>query len=498
MPAGLVRVVGLGPGRPSLITREALEAIEATPVRWLRTSRHPSAAAVPGARSFDYLYEQASTLEEVYAGIVDALVESATEEGSVLYAVPGSPLVAERTVELLIADDRVATEVLPGVSFAELAYLRLGIDPVEAGARFVDGRRFGAEAAGERGPFLVSHCDSPQVLSEVKLALGALADAEPNASVPELTVLQRLSLPDEVVAVLRWEDLDREVAPDHLTALWVPKLGASFAAEMVRLEDLGRTLRARCPWDRQQTHESLTRYLIEEAYETVEAIEELGPGGGGYEHLEEELGDVLFQVVFHSVLAAEEGHFTLADVARAVHEKLVARHPHVFAGAEAATPEAVAKNWEQLKRKEREKAGPGAGHGLPRSLPALLYAYKVQQKLASSGLDWQDVAGPLEKVSEELSELSALLGDRPSPGSAEAAREEVGDLLFAAVNLARHLKVDPEAALRQAVAKFRGRAEALEALAASRGLDPRQLDLASLDALWEEVKARQPLAGHER
>jgi tetrapyrrole methylase family protein/MazG family protein len=498
MARGLVRVVGLGPGRPGLLTREALDAIEATPVRWLRTNRHPSASALPGARSFDYLYEQASSLEEVYAGIVEALVRSATEEGPVLYGVPGSPLVAERTVELLRADGRVETEVLPGVSFAELAFLRLGVDPVEAGVRLVDGRRFAEEVAGERGPFLVSHCDSPVVLSGLKLAVGAVLDACPGVTGPELTVLQRLSLPDEAVFTLPWEDLDREVEPDHLTSVWVPKLAASFAEEMVRLEQLGRTLRARCPWDRQQTHKSLTRYLIEEAYETVDAIEELGPGGEGYEHLEEELGDVLFQVVFHSVLAAEEGQFSLADVARVVHEKLVGRHPHVFGDVEAATPEAVARNWEQLKRLEREKAGPGAGDGVPRSLSGLLYAYKIQQKLASSGLDWLDVAGPLGKVSEELAELSALLGDRSRPGFAEALRDEVGDLLFAAVNLARHLKVDPEGALRQAVAKFRKRAEALGALAASRGLDPSQLDPASLDALWEEVKASQQSGEQER
>ena len=155
-----VTVVGLGPGRPGMVTAESLLAIENTPVRWLRTARHPSAPTVPGARSFDYLYESAATLEEVYAGIVDALVESATSEGSILYAVPGSPAVAERTVELLRADPRVETVVLPGVSFADLAFERLGVDPLAEGVRIVDGHRFVPEVAGSTGPLLIGQCDS--------------------------------------------------------------------------------------------------------------------------------------------------------------------------------------------------------------------------------------------------------------------------------------------------------------------------------------------------
>ena len=185
---------------------------------------------------------------------------------------------------------------------------------------------------------LVGQCDSLQVLSEVKLAIGSVLDQVPAGDDgSEVTVLQRLGLPDEAVTVVPWDDLDRAVVPDHLTSVWLPRLAEPFAAEFVRLEELARTLRARCPWDRQQTHQSLTRYLLEESYEALEAIEELGPDGAGYEHLEEELGDVLFQVVFHSVLAAEEGQFALGDVARNVHDKLVGRHPHVFGDVEANT-----------------------------------------------------------------------------------------------------------------------------------------------------------------
>ncbi|MHB1498951.1 MAG: MazG nucleotide pyrophosphohydrolase domain-containing protein [Acidimicrobiales bacterium] len=354
----VVTVVGLGPGRPGLVTSEALEALRSAKARWLRTTRHPSASLVEGTRSFDYLYDSAASLEEVYEGIVQALVVSAASEGGVVYAVPGSPSVAERSVELLRADPRVRTEVLPGVSFADLAFERLGVDPLAVGVTIVDGQRFALDSAGRSGPLLVGQCDSAHVLSEVKLAIaGALEGMVQGGPPPEVVVLQRLGLADEAVFTVPWDELDRSVDPDHLTSIWVPELGAPFASEFVRLEELGRTLRERCPWDRQQTHESLTRYLLEEAYETLEAIEELGPDGTGYEHLEEELGDVLFQVVAHSVIAAEEGQFALGDVARRVHDKLVRRHPHVFGEVVANSAEDVSRNWEQIKRRERAERG---------------------------------------------------------------------------------------------------------------------------------------------
>ena len=490
--------MGLGPGRPGLITSEAMAAIGATPVRWLRTSRHPSAGAVPGARSFDYLYETAQSLDEVYGGIVEALVSSARADGSVIYAVPGSPVVAERTVELLREDDRVTAVVLPGVSFADLAFERLGVDPLAAGVRLVDGHRFAAEVAGLSGPLLVGQCDSLQVLTEVKLTIASVLDQLPAGhDGPEVTVLARLGLPGESVTVMPWHDLDRAVAPDHLTSVWLPRLADPFAAEMVRLEELGRTLRAKCPWDRQQTHQSLTRYLLEESYEVLEAIDELGTEGTGYEHLEEELGDVLFQVVFHSVLASEEGQFALSDVARNVHDKLVGRHPHVFGDVDAKTPEQVSKNWEQIKKKEKGRTS--TMDDVPRNLPALLYAHKIQSRAATVGFDWESAEGAIPKISEELAELSvAIAAAQPNPGSsarsevsAGAVREELGDLLFAVVNVARHLEVDPETALREATAKFRRRFGAVEALAAERGLELSMLDLAALDVLWVDVKAAE-------
>ncbi|HEX2699239.1 MAG TPA: nucleoside triphosphate pyrophosphohydrolase [Acidimicrobiales bacterium] len=464
-----VVVAGLGPAGPELVTAATTAAVGRIPVAYLRTTRHPAAIVAPAAASFDGLYDQAATLDDVYTGIVDALVEAAAgaPDGEVLYLVPGSPAVAERTVELLRADGRIVLGVLPALSFLDLAWDRLGVDPLAAGARLVDGRRFAEEAAGERGPLLVAQCDSALVLSDVKLAVD-----DPPAAV---TVLQHLGLPGESVREVAWDDLDRLIEPDHLTSLWIPTLAAPVGRELLRFAELVRTLRQSCPWDREQTHASLTPHLLEEAYETVEAIEHLDEPDG-VAHLEEELGDLLFQVYFHATLATEEGQFTLADVARGIHDKLVHRHPHVFGDVQADTAGQVVANWDRIKTAEKGRAS--VMEGIPSALPSLLYAAKVQRRAASLGFDWESVEGAYPKVSEELDELRE-----------EPSEEELGDLLFAVVNVARHLGFDPEAALRAATAKFRDRFTAVESLARARALDLNALDLAGLDALWEEVKS---------
>jgi tetrapyrrole methylase family protein/MazG family protein len=449
VPAAAVVVVGLGPAGPDLLTAAATAAIDRVPERYVRTTRHPAAAALPGATSFDAVYESAANLAEVYAAIVDALVEAAVSAGEVLYAVPGSPMVAERTVELLLADDRVDVRVVPALSFLDLAWARLGVDPVASGVRLVDGHRFAVEAAGERGPLLVAQCDSPHVLSDVKLAL------DDDAPGPDVVVLQRLGLPDESVHTVGWADLDRDVEPDHLTCLWVPAMAAPVAREVARFAELVRTLRQRCPWDREQTHQTLTRHLLEETYEVLEAIERLDGSAAAWDHLEEELGDLLFQVVFHATLGAEEGQFTLADVARGIHDKLVHRHPHVFAGVEADSVGQVVANWERIKQAEKGRAS--VMDGISPGLPSLLYAHKVQRKAASFGLD-PAVAG----------------GD-------------VGAELFRVVDRARRAGVDPEAALRATAGDFRRRFEAVEAAAAAKGVELSTADPATIRVLWDDV-----------
>lgn len=430
MTGRLPRVViaGLGPAGPDLLTAGTIAAIERIPHRVLRTGRHPAASAVPDAVALDHLYEERASFEEVYDAIVATVVARAEQHDEVLYLVPGSPVVAERAVELLLADARVETAVLPALSFLDLAWARLGVDPVALGARLVDGRRFATEAAGERGPLLVGQCDQPHVLSDIKLALD---------DGPAVVVLQRLGSADESVRTVPWDDLDREVSPDHLTSLWIPELAAPVAGELARFHELVRTLRAECPWDREQTHASLTRHLLEETYEVLEALDHVDEEAGtGFDDLEEELGDLLFQVVFHAVLAAEEGQFTLADVARGIHDKLHARHPHVFDPSPDEPGLAhLAAEWE--RRKVQEKGRASVMDGIPAALPALAYAAKVQKKAASQGVDWRELPGV-------------------DPASLEGR-------LLALVDEARTRGDDPETALRGAALRLRDAFMAVEA-----------------------------------
>ena len=246
------------------------------------------------------------------------------------------------------------------------------------------------------------------------------------------------------------------------------------------LEEIVRILRAPggCPWDAEQTHQSIRRNFLEEAYEAVEAIDEGSP-----EHLEEELGDVLLQVVMHARMEQEAGRFDLDGVADGICKKLIYRHPHVFGNVAVSGTGEVLSNWEALKRKEKGQAtNTDALEAVARALPALWRAEKVQKKARKAGFDWPDVSGALDKLSEELEELKTAAAEGTN------VAEELGDLLFSAVNAARFLKVDPEDALNGATDKFIGRFRKVEAQAAAQGKAMEDMSLEELDALWERAK----------
>ncbi len=472
-----IDVLGLGPAGPELITTEVRELLERGGPVFLRTTRHPSATGVEASGSFDHHYERAATVEEVYASIADDLVAVALAEGSIVYAVPGSPSVAERSVVLLSAHQSVRSGevelvVHPAVSFVDLAATRLGVDPVRSGVRLVDGEAFAVDAAGERGPLLVAQCWSQAILSEIKLAVESAPDRA-------VTVLHHLGLPDERIWDVAWDELDRSIEPDHLTSLWIPELAAPVARELVALDELVRTLRQRCPWDRAQTHGSLARHLLEEAHEVLDAIDSVASIDAAADedrdvdaetsavavgHLEEELGDLLFQVYFHANLAAEEGRFTLADVAHSVHDKLVARHPHVFGAGGDRTAEELASDWEAIKKKEKSRTS--VTEGIPATLPALAVAAKLQRKALAVGMVLPSVADDAARIAKGVAGLEADVHARPdrtgeavteAPSTTEVS--DVGELLFSLVNLSRILGVDPEGALASRVRRFRTEVE---------------------------------------
>jgi tetrapyrrole methylase family protein / MazG family protein len=252
-----------------------------------------------------------------------------------------------------------------------------------------------------------------------------------------------------------------------------------------------------CPWDREQTHESLRTYLIEEAYEVLDALE-----SGDADKFAEELGDLLLQIIFHSALASQAGRFDVSDVIERVHTKMVRRHPHVFGKDKAGTSAQVLKNWEQLKAEERRaerasksKSANGADKsaasslldGIPHTLPAVLEAYQVTRRAARVGFDWPDISGVLDKLREESSELQRAIAS----GNAAEVESEAGDLLFAAVNVARFLKFDPEIALKKTNRKFIARFKQMEAQAAAEGRKLADMNAAELDALWNRAKASE-------
>jgi tetrapyrrole methylase family protein / MazG family protein len=451
-----VVAVGLGPAGAELMSEATRTRLrEATTAR-LRTRRHPAATDFPDVASFDDLYDRAPDFETLYGWIADELVALAAADphDTVVYAVPGSPSVAERTVARLSARDDVDVVVVPAMSFVDLACAALRIDPVDAGLRLGDALDLPEQLRGP-GPLLLAQAHSTEVLADVALRVDTdLAERPPLA-----VVLHHLGLDDERVVELDVADLGSFADADHLTSVYLYQLRTAGDA-VDDLVDLMAELRARCPWDRVQTHGSLARYLQEESYEALDAIEALVQSldsttepqaqvDRAARHAEEELGDLLFQIVFHAHLAAEEGLFDLRGVADEVRAKLVARHPHVFGDAVASTPDAVAARWEDLKRQEKGRTS--VMDGIPDALPALSLMAKVRRKSLATGQPMPDRAALVAEVAAAVEELPtpASLPDDASIGRDGLATASIGRALEAICDLARLVGVDPEQALRE-------------------------------------------------
>jgi tetrapyrrole methylase family protein/MazG family protein len=357
--------------------------------------------------------------------------------------------------------------VYPAVSFVDLASASLGQDLgslqiCDATALRIDTWR----------PALIHQVYDRDLVSELKLQLLEFYPAD-----HRLTLLHNLGAPDEQISPVSLSELDRR-AYGYLDTLFIPALDPlDDLRRMDGLVEVVRRLHAPggCPWDREQTHASLRPHLLEESYEALEAID-----AGDAAALTEELGDVLLQVLMHAEVGARDGTFQLADVVEHIARKLIRRHPHVFGDATASSAEEVYQNWEQLKKTEKTRES--ILEGVPSTLPALAASQSIQGRARRVGFDWPDIEGPLEKLREEIGEFARA-------ATAPEREDEFGDILFVLVNIADHLGIDAEQALRGANAKFRRRFGAVEQLAAARGQDLKQLDLAGLDALWDEAKA---------
>ena len=510
---GVITIVGLGPGAVGHLSLETMQIMQSCEQVILRTAVHPTVAelAKQGVKysSCDDLYEAGASFEEVYNNVVSRVL-SAAQRGDVVYAVPGSPLVAEKTVVLLreqAKEQGLKLVIKPSMSFLDLAYVSLGIDPI-AGLRIIDAQDFGAIADAGQYPLMITQVYSQLVASDLKIAL-----MENLPDDYEICFLRNMGLPDEECRMVQLFELDRQPHIDHLTSVYVPPLGEDDAMpsgiiafgddeeeetampeEMVDtasfddvdiqpLVDVMRTLREPdgCPWDREQTHASIRSNMIEEVYEYLEAVD-----ADDTEGMREELGDVLMQIVFHARMAEEVGRFDLQDVIDEVVDKLIRRHPHVFGETQVKGSEEVLVNWEAIKKTEKTERR-HVLDGVTQGLPALLRAYKLQGKAAKVGFDWPDTVGVWNKVQEELGELQEALAG----GDKQAAENELGDVLFAIVNYARHHKIEPEVALNGTNNRFAKRFAHVEACVEASGKNWQDFTLEELDSFWDEAKAAE-------
>jgi tetrapyrrole methylase family protein / MazG family protein len=457
--SAVIDIVGLGPAGEEYVTDHTRTVISSHSVRFIRTSQHPSASIVGDAQSLDHHYETSATFDDVYRGIVEELVNAALEHGRIVYAVPGSPLILERTVALLLADDRVTCRVHPAMSFLDVVWTRLGIDPVESGVRLVDAHQFSSAAAGDAGPLLIAHCHANWVLSDVKLAAEDSGDVS-NDDI-QAVVLHHLGLDDEQVITIPWSEIDRCVEADHLTSLYVPGLKAPVGKDLIAFHELARRLRRECPWDREQTHQSLTTYLLEETYEVVDALLALDENDPSTDDdLLEELGDLLYQIEFHAAIAEQEGRFTMGDVARGIHDKMVRRHPHVFAPdtdprdttstdatSTDGSSEALITSWEEIKKAEKAaKAASGRPvsdspfDGIIEASGSLAYASSILSRASKAG-------HPFDRSSENDSDLTEIA--------------DLGLHLLRVVAECRRRSIDPEVVLRASARAHRDMIESM-------------------------------------
>ena len=500
--AAAITIIGLGPGSIKDLTFEVhnhlSQAAQNDQIVHFRTLIHPTVEPLkqllPTLRieSFDRLYDESKDWHGLYQQIATEICDLASQK-PVIYAVPGHPSIGETSVYNLLRMAReraLSTTIVSGLSFIEPVCTLLNLDPFHSGVQIIDATELATlkpdEVAGKiipTTPMLVVQLYNRRLASAVKLALGECYPDEWDVQLVRAAGVDS----DAAVHMMPLYQLDRNSFANHLSTLYVPPVDVLSAH---RLPETLRyiTMRLRrepdgCPWDRQQTHASITRYLLEEAYEVVEAIEE-----NDIDHLAEELGDLLLQVYLHAEIARQDGNFSLGDVYEHVNAKLIRRHPHVFGTTEANTPDQVVQNWESIKRQERAKAGKDVAResqldGVPPASPALTVSQIYQRRAAKTGFEFTALDDVYTKLDEELQELRKATTN-------EEQLEEMGDLLFMVAKLATSLKLDAEEALRKSNRKFRLRFQTMEEMAREQG---RELGSYSSDewrTLWQEAKAR--------
>lgn len=477
-------IAGLGAGDLEQLPLGIYKMLKSGIPVYLRTKEHPviSSLEQEGLKyeSFDATYEKYEQFEAVYEEICQTLLNK--EEDKILYGVPGHPLVAEKTVQLLLEKGPelgVEIEIKGGQSFLDDLFVSLHIDPIE-GFQLLDATELNAEEIRLRQHMIIGQVYDKFVASDVKLTFMELLPYD-----YDVFIVTAAGSKDESIRKVPLVELDREMELNNLTSVYIPPVTdeAILYKDFAKLREIIATLRGPngCPWDKKQTHQSLKKYLIEEAYEVIEAIEERD-----YDHLIEELGDVLLQVLLHAQIGEDDGYFKIEDVIEGLAEKMVRRHPHVFGGSRTAeTAEEVVKNWEEIKEEEKGIRTKSILDEIGLSLPNLIRAFELQKKAAKVGFDWPDVTGAWEKVKEEIAEFER---EMQNGGHAEKSAGEFGDILFALVNVARYYKINPDEALFMTNQKFIHRFHFIEEKVRESGREFAEYTLDELDSFWEAAK----------
>ncbi|QQK78124.1 nucleoside triphosphate pyrophosphohydrolase [Salicibibacter cibarius] len=485
-----IEIIGLGPGGLGKLTLDVYKRLKDEKKVYARTTHHPVIAELQSEglefASFDAIYEAHESFPPIYEEIAEALLGAAAGSSGegIRYVVPGHPLVAEETVQRLLAaeaEGRVSVNIIGGASFLDPVFSALRIDPND-GFQLLDATNFTADDLSLTQHLIISQLYDGFIASEVKLTL-----MEHFPDDYEVTLVKAAGSPDEEMATLPLYALDREMNVSNLTVLYVPPAPdeSYLRHTFTRLRDVIRVLRGPngCPWDRKQTHVTLKRFLLEEAYEVLDAIDEEDD-----DHLVEELGDVLLQVLLHAQIGEDEGYFNIADVVAGLTEKMIRRHPHVFhEKIEGDRAEDVELRWDKIKEMEKKDQTPASLlDNIPRSMPSLMTAFELQKKTAKAGFQWHEEAPMWEKLEEEIAEWKEALKEHND----EEAKKEFGDVLFILVNLARSFNIQPEEALLMTNRKFIRRFQYIEMQLKANGKTPETSDLTEMDRYWDEAKKK--------
>jgi len=478
-----ITIIGLGASDLDQLPLGIYKKLKTAEHLYVRTEQHPvlEELRVEGLSftSFDAVYEQNDQFEGVYEEIVRRLLELAQEK-SIIYAVPGHPLVAEQTVQLLIDAEKqgeIKIHIEGGQSFLDPIFSALRIDPIE-GFQLLDGTGFKRDEVQMNAHVLIGQVYDAFSASEVKLTL-----MEKYPDDYEVTIVTAAGSVAESLTKVPLFELDRVMKLDNLTTLYVPPLykKEDRLKEWQTLRQIVAELRGPngCPWDKEQTHTTLKKYAVEEVYELLQAIDEEDD-----DHIVEELGDVLLQVFLHAQIGEDNGYFSMEDVLNSISDKMIRRHPHVFADVKAESTEDVLRNWQQIKSEENRESGDSLLDGEMRTDSSLLTSFNYQKKVAKVGFDWPDVSEAWEKFEEELGEWKKELTE----GTKESQVDELGDLLFTIVNLARFYNLSPEQAMIQANKKFKSRFQFIEESVKREKGDFSHYTLEELDQYWKEAK----------